>query len=163
VKTPLTFLINNKTTGGFRNNQNFMYKEYSTGSLVKDEFIQILKMEIQKCDDLALKNHLINEIRRIEHLALNRVCVSMGIETPPMNKLEVKEIGVFGLQTLINVNKKLQFILLKHFKYNNNISDETRKFLDIKIASLYKKIGKAIRKMKINQEKYLKKKLVNNE
>jgi hypothetical protein len=121
---------------------------------VKNEFIQILEMEIQSCNDVSLKNHMINEIKRFEHQALNKLCYKMGTNTPKMVKVKTFEGKQIGKQNQIDVYKKFQLVCLKHFKYNKSISDDAREYLDIKIGSIYKKIGKLINKHKIKVEQY---------
>jgi len=123
-------------------------------SQIKKELITIYQTESDKADTLALKNHLLNEIKSIEHSELQKRCYEMGIQTPPMSKLPtLNDYGNHSPQFIINLNKQLQFILLNHFKYNTNISDETRNYLDIKIGSLYRKIGKAIKKRNTYRER----------
>jgi hypothetical protein len=72
-----------------------------------------------------------------------------GLQIPPMNKLPIEG----GLQEIIYCVKNLQLIYLKNFKYNTNISDETREWLDIKVGKLYIKVGRLIDKLYVNKQK----------
>ena len=131
-------------------------------SQIKKELITIYQTESDKADTLALKNHLLNQIKHYEQVELQSMCYEMRITCPPMSKLPtLNEYGNHTPQFMINLNKKLQAILSYHFKYNTNISDETRNYLDTKIGSLYKKIGKHIEKRKIHKQKVYNKYLQN--
>jgi hypothetical protein len=131
-------------------------------SEIKKELITIYQTESDKADTLSLKNHLLNQIKQFEHKELASECIKMGMLVPPMDKLPtLNEYGNHTPQFMINLNKKLQAILSYHFKYNTNISDETRNYLNDKLGSLYKKVGKNIEKRKDYKERIYNKYLQN--
>ena len=116
--------------------------------VLRQEIIDILKSEIDRADNINLKNFLSNEIERHNHSELIELGL-FGLQIPPMNKLPIEG----GLQERIDCVKNLQFIYLKNFKYNTDISDETREWLDIKIGKLYIKIGRFIDRLYVNKQK----------
>jgi hypothetical protein len=110
--------------------------------VLRQEIIDILKSEIGRTDNLNFKNFLSNEMERYNHSELIELGL-FGLQIPPMNKLPIEG----GLQEII------QLIYLKNFKYNTNISDETREWLDIKVGKLYIKVGRLIDKLYVNKQK----------
>lgn len=121
---------------------------------IKAELIQIYQMESDNAGELSVKNHILNQIKAFEHNNLVNEYKRLGKIIPPMDKLPIlNAAGNTTTQIMINVNKALQLILVKHYKYNTNISEETREYLDIKINNLYKKIGKAINKKHTYQQR----------
>jgi hypothetical protein len=114
----------------------------------KNEIIDILKSEVDRTDNPNFKNFLLNELEGFNHSYLIKSGF-FGLQIPPMNKLPIEG----GLQERINCIKNLQLIYLKNFKYNTNISDETREWLDIKVGKLYIKVGKLIDKLYVNKQK----------
>ena len=116
--------------------------------VLRQEIIDILKSEIDRADNTNFKNFLSNEMERHNHSELIELGL-FGLQIPPMNKLPIEG----GLQERIDCVKNLQFIYLKNFKYNTDISDETREWLDIKIGKLYIKIGRFIDRLYVNKQK----------
>jgi hypothetical protein len=105
----------------------------------KKEVIEILKEQIKKTDDSNFGNFLQNQIECYHHSYLFSIGF-FGNTSPKINKLPVEG----GLQAQIDYLKKLQFIYLYNYKYNENISTETVEWLDMKVGKIYEKIGKKI-------------------
>ena len=111
---------------------------------IKQEVMDILKSEIEKLDDGNFKNFLCNELEKFNHSELIKwysIC-RCERKIPPMIKLEIDLTN----QERIDCFKNLQFIYLKNYKYNTNLSNEAIMWLDKKIGKLYDKVGKLIDK-----------------
>jgi hypothetical protein len=108
---------------------------------IRHEVMDILKSEIEKLDDCNFRKFLCNELEKFNYSELIELNY-FGLQIPPRNsfKMELKH------QEKIDNQLNLQFIYLKHYKYNTNLSNETIMWLDMKIGKLYNRVGKLIHK-----------------
>jgi hypothetical protein len=106
---------------------------------IKNEIISILNAEIDTTNNNEFKARLFNEIQKIKYWG--------GKD----GKIQRIDVG-YNPQIHINFMKRLQFIYLTNFKYNKNLSNETISFLDNRVASSYKKIGKMVNKINKNRK-----------
>ena len=108
---------------------------------IRKEVMDILKSEIQKLDDCNFRKFLCNELEKFNYSELIELNY-FGLQKPPMHKLEMELTNQQKIDNQLN----LQFIYLKHYKYNTNLSNETIMWLDMKIGKLYNRVGKLIDK-----------------